>query len=38
MLDNGAEVDRATVKGTPLDIAQKKGYSFIVALLAEHQK
>ena len=34
LLDNGAEVDRATKKGTtPLAIAEERGHSSIVALL-----
>ena len=39
LLDNGAEVDPATKKGTtPLAIAEERGHSSIVALLEEHQK
>ena len=38
LLERGADVNRATEKGTPLAIAQKKGHSSIVALLEEHQK
>ena len=37
LLEKGAEVDRATKKGsTPLGIARKKGHSAVVALLEEH--
>ena len=36
LLDNGAEVDRATKKGTtPLAIAEERGHSSIVAPMME---
>ena len=39
LLDNGAEVDRATKNGnTPLSIAKSKGHSAVVALLEAHRK
>ena len=37
LLDNGAEVDRATKKGTtPLDIAKSQGHDAVVALLEKN--
>ena len=39
LLENGAEVDRATKRGdTPLSIAKSQGHSSIAALLKKHSR